>query len=76
MEEGRHLWTMAYLLHAHYRSTGIDYRYCHLVKTRRRYDRTKYGARKHWELERCLNDDACPLDDATKWLDEKIKPRN
>jgi hypothetical protein len=57
-------WT--YLLHAYYRSKGIDYRYYRLVNTRRRYDRTKHGAKKHWELERCLNDDACPLDDAIK----------
>lgn len=57
-------WT--YLFHAYYRSKRIDYRYFRMVKKRRRYDRTKHGARKHWELERCLNDDACPLDETTQ----------
>ncbi len=53
-------WT--YLLHAYYRGKGVDYRYCRVVGKRKSYDKTKYGAYKHWELERCLNDDACPLD--------------
>ena len=57
-------WTC--LLHAYYWSKGIDYCYCHLVNTRRRYERTKRGAKEHWDLERCLNDDVCPLDDAVK----------
>ncbi|HXH20440.1 MAG TPA: DUF3644 domain-containing protein [Dehalococcoidia bacterium] len=55
-----------YLLHAYYRSKGIDYRYYTVKNGRKRYDRTKSGARKYWELERCLNDDACPLDGPTK----------
>ena len=29
---------------------------------RRKFDRTKHGAYKYWELERCLNDDNCPID--------------
>lgn len=53
-------WT--YLLHAYYRSQGICYRYYHDVGKKRVYDRTKYKAFKHWELERCLNEKACPLD--------------
>jgi hypothetical protein len=52
-------WT--YLLHAYYRKNKIDYRYSSQVKGRRKFDRTKHGAFKHWELERCLNDDRCPL---------------
>jgi len=53
-------WT--YLLHAHYRSTGIEYRYFKQGPLRRKFDRTKHGAYKYWELGRCLNDDKCPID--------------
>lgn len=59
-------WT--YLLHAYFRQEGVEYRY-YTVKTgskRRRFDRTKSGAFKHWELERCLNEKKCPLDGPTK----------
>ena len=54
------------LLHAYYRSLGIDYRYFDQKPKRRRFYRTKSGAYKYWELERCLNDDQCPLDRPTK----------
>ena len=57
-------WT--YLLHAYYRRGGIDYRYVKQGSKPRRFDRTNAGAIKHWELERCLNDDACPVDRPTK----------
>ena len=57
-------WT--YLLHAFYRSKGIDYRYFKQTAKRKTYDRTKYGAKKHWELERCLYHAACPIDKDTK----------
>ncbi len=53
-------WT--YLLHAYFRSRHIEYRYFTLGNKRRRFDRTKHGAYKYWELERCLNDDQSPLD--------------
>lgn len=53
-------WT--YLLHAYYRSNGIDYRYYRYVGKKKVYDKMKYGAYKHWELERCLNETRCPLD--------------
>lgn len=53
-------WT--YLLHAYYREKGIEYRYFRQGKTRKRFDRTKNGSYKYWELERCLNDDSCPID--------------
>jgi len=53
-------WT--YLMHAYYRGAGVEYRYFKQQGKRRRFDRTKHGAFKHWELERCLNDDRCPLD--------------
>ncbi len=54
-------WT--YLLHAYYRSQGIDYRYFEVQDSgRKRYDKTKNGASKYWELERCLNDDSSPVE--------------
>lgn len=53
-------WT--YLLHAYFREQGVEYRYHKQRKSRRVFDRTKHGAYKYWELERCLNDDNCPVD--------------
>ena len=53
-------WT--YLLHAHYRGKGIEYRYYRQGPKRRVFDRTKHGAYKYWELERCLNESRSPLD--------------
>lgn len=53
-------WT--YLLHAYYRGKRIEYRYFKQGPKRRLFDRTKHGAFKHWELERCLNDDRSPID--------------
>jgi len=55
-----------YLLHAYYRKTKTDYRYYRMCTQRKRYDRTKSGAYKYWELERCLNEEDCPLDSAIK----------
>ncbi len=51
-------WT--YLHHAYFRKKGIDFRY--RKEGSRKLDKTRHGAVKHWELERCLNDPACPLD--------------
>jgi hypothetical protein len=56
-------WT--YLLHAHFRKQGIEYRYFKTAGTRKRFDKTSQGAHKYWELERCLNDAASPVDKAT-----------
>ncbi len=53
-------WT--YLLHAYYRKEGIEYRYFEQKNKRRVFDKTKSGAHKHWELERCLNDEKSPVD--------------
>ncbi len=53
-------WT--YLLHAYYRSRRIDYRHFKQGPKRRRFDRTKHGAHKYWDLERCLDDKASPVD--------------
>lgn len=52
-------WT--YLLHAYYRSKKVEYRYFKQRGKKRFFDKTKYGACKYWELERCLNDIACPV---------------
>ena len=57
-------WT--YLLHAYYRRQRVEYRYFKKAGKRRRFERTKSGAVKYWELERCLNEQQCPLDRATK----------
>jgi hypothetical protein len=56
-------WT--YLLHAHFREQNVEYRYFKQRAKRRTFDKTKTGAHKHWELERCLNDDRSPLDKDT-----------
>jgi hypothetical protein len=57
-------WT--YMLHAHYRTKGIDYRYYAKPGKNKKYDKTKNGAFKFWELERCLNDHQSPIDKVTK----------
>ena len=57
-------WT--YLLHAHYRTEGVEYRYYRQMAKRRRFDRTKSGSYKYWGLEDCIKDPRCPLDDTTK----------
>ena len=55
-----------YLLHAYYRREGLEYRYYEKGPKRRKFDRTRSGAFKYWELERCLNEKTCPLDGPTK----------
>ena len=59
-------WT--YLLHAYYRHQGVEYRYFRILPSskRRKFCRTKSGSFKYWELQRCLNEKACPLDGPTK----------
>lgn len=56
-------WT--YLLHAHFRNKKIEYRYWKQNGQKRKFDTTKHGAYKFWELERCLNDAASPVDNNT-----------
>ncbi|MFI5182047.1 MAG: DUF3644 domain-containing protein [Thermoanaerobaculia bacterium] len=46
----------------YYRGKGVEYRYYRQGAKRRSFDRTKHGAFKHWELERCLNCDDSPID--------------
>lgn len=56
-------WT--YLLHAYYREQKVEYRYYQQNGKRRDFDKTKHGAFKYWELERCLNDTKSPIDKDT-----------
>lgn len=56
-------WT--YLLHAYYRGQKIEYCYYQQNGKRKKYDTTKHGARKYWELERCLNEKKSPIDSET-----------
>jgi hypothetical protein len=53
-------WT--YMLHCYYANHNVDYRYFHMKGKRIAYDRTKHGAYKHWELERCLDEKSSPID--------------
>jgi hypothetical protein len=57
-------WT--YLLHAYYRENDIDYRYFQQKAERKRFDRTRSGAYKYWELERCLTDNQCPIESSVR----------
>lgn len=57
-------WT--YLLHAYYRSKNVEYRYFDQQGSRKKFHKTKKGAYKHWELERCLDDRSCPVDNIAK----------
>lgn len=56
-------WT--YMLHAYYRDKQIEYRYFRQGQKRKIFDRTKNGALKYWELERCLNEMKSPIDHNT-----------
>lgn len=56
-------WT--YLLHAHYRRKRVEYRYFTKEGKKRKFDRTKHGAYKYWELERCLSEKTSPIDKDT-----------
>jgi len=53
-------WT--YLLHAYYRKNRVEYRYFKQREKRRVFEKTKSGAFKRWELDRCLNDERSPVD--------------
>lgn len=53
-------WT--YLLHAYYRGRKVEYRYYKQGAKRKVFSRTKHGAYKYWELERCLGDSKSPID--------------
>lgn len=53
-------WT--YLLHSYFKGKKIEFRYYQKKGKRRIFDKTKHGAYKHWELERCLKDAQSPID--------------
>lgn len=57
-------WT--YLMHAHYRKNGIEYRKFTQQGQRRKFEMTRYGA--HWRLSLwdCLDHGECPLDEMVK----------
>lgn len=55
-----------YLMHAHYKEKKIEYRYFKKSGKTRRFEKTKRGAYKFWELERCLDEKKCPIDKVTK----------
>lgn len=57
-------WT--YLLHAHYRSEKIEYRYFGKKTSRRKFVRNPDGSFRYWDLSECLSKSACPLDKDTK----------
>ncbi len=57
-------WT--YLLHAHYRSKHVEYRYYEKKGKRRYYVRNDDGGFRYWELRKCLDAKECPLDNETK----------
>lgn len=57
-------WT--YLLHADYRRNDVEYRYFRQAGSRRRFERTRSGSFRYWDLSRCLSVDECPLDNETK----------
>ncbi len=57
-------WT--YLLHAHYRSKKIDYRYFDLIGRRKRFSKNPDGTIRYWDLRECLSREICPLDKDTK----------
>ena len=56
-------WT--YLLHAHYRATGTEYRFHSTKGERRRFEKTADGSFRFWGLTDCLNSSKCPLDKET-----------
>lgn len=57
-------WT--YLLHSYYLTNRIDFRYFVQGPKTKRYDKTKRGSFKYWELERCLDDANCPIETVPK----------
>ncbi len=57
-------WT--YLLHAYYSRKQVDYRYLNRdPAVRGKYQRTRHGGYRLWDLSACLSANECPLDRAT-----------
>jgi hypothetical protein len=57
-------WT--YLLHAYYRKIEVDYRYFDQKEKIKKYRKTKGGADKYWELEKCLRHEKCNIGEPIK----------
>lgn len=57
-------WT--YLLHAHFKNTGVDYRYKRIIDGNEQVVTTRHGAEKHWQLEECLGAPECTISDGAK----------
>lgn len=56
-------WT--YLLHAHHRAKGIDYRYFTKSGGRKKFMKNQNGSIKYWDLRECISKADCPLDKDT-----------
>lgn len=54
------------LLHAYYRGINVEYRYFDRKNRNSSFMRTKSGAFRYWDLEKCLQYKNCPLDEPTK----------
>jgi len=50
-------WT--YLLHAYYRSKGIEYRYFTRSGKQKRFVRSPDSSIRYWELNECISKDVC-----------------
>lgn len=57
-------WT--YLLHAFFKEKSIEYRHFTQQGKRKKFEKTKKGAYRHWGLEKCLNHSQCPVDRVVK----------
>ncbi|MCK4355123.1 DUF3644 domain-containing protein [Candidatus Parcubacteria bacterium] len=57
-------WT--YMLHAYYRSRGIDYRYFTKPGKRKKFIRNPDGSIRYWDLTECISKKICLLDKHTK----------
>ena len=57
-------WT--YMLHAYYRSKGVDYRYFTKTGKRKKFVRNPDGSIRYWDLKECISKEICPLDNDTK----------
>ncbi|WP_438393624.1 DUF3644 domain-containing protein [Caballeronia sp. DA-9] len=56
-------WT--YLLHAHYRKKGVEYRYHKIAGARRIFERTGQGAFRYWDLAQCLKIGDSPVKESS-----------
>ncbi len=57
-------WT--YMLHAHFRSKRVEYRYFTKPGKRKKFIRNPDGSIRYWDLSECVSKEVCPLDANTK----------